>query len=204
MHECDSSETTDLLFRLGNGDRVSLERLMQLHRNYLRRIVDLRMERDLRRRIDPSDVVQETFLVVAKRIESYLKNRPASFRIWLRSTALEKLVDLRRRHLSEKRTVRREIHLSDVSSLALAQGLLGERPSQILSRKEVAEQVRRIMLQLGDTDREILLLRRVEELNNSEAATVLSIEPETARKRLGRAILRLTKLLAESRIRLDD
>ena len=203
MSDRDSTETGELLTRLGQGDRAALERLMELHRNYLRKLVDMRMEQALRRRVDPSDVVQETFAVVSQRIESFLKNRPASFRIWLRSTAMEKLIDLRRRHLAKKRSIGREIHLSDASSLDLARGLLGNRPSQILQRKELADQVREIIMRLGDTDREILLLRHVEELSNSEAAEVLSIEPDTARKRLGRAMIRLTTLLSDNNVRLD-
>ena len=204
LNERDSTETRDLLSRLGGGDQSALERLMEMHRIYLRKLVDVRMEPGLRRRVDPSDVVQETYIVVSQRIEKYLKNPPASFRVWLRSTAVEKLIDLRRRHLAKKRSIGREIHLSDASSMALARGLFGGRPSQILQRKELAEQVRQIIMQLGDTDREILLLRHVEELSNSEAAEVLFIEPDTARKRLGRAMIRLTTLLSDSDVRLDN
>lgn len=203
LSDRDSTETVNLLSRLGGGDRSAFGLLMEMHRIYLRKLVDVRMEPGIRRRVDPSDVVQETFIVVSHRIENYLKNPPASFRVWLRSMAVEKLIDLRRRHLAKKRSIGREIHLSDASSMALAKGLFSGRPSQILQRRELAEQVRQIMMRLGDTDREILLLRHVEELSNSEAAEVLSIEPDTARKRLGRAMIRLTTLLSDSDIRLD-
>jgi RNA polymerase sigma-70 factor (ECF subfamily) len=191
------------LARLDGGDRGVLERLIQLYHNYLRKLIDLRLDADLRTRIDPSDVLQETHLVVIQRIGDFLERRPASFRVWLRSTALERLVDLRRHHLAKKRSVRREINISDASSLALARRVPTSRPSQVVQRKELAERIRGIILSMETMDREILLLRHVEELSNAEAAEVLAVEPAAARKRLGRALFRLTKLLSDDGIELE-
>ncbi len=181
MNHQESNTTENLLARLDDGDRSALSPLIALHRNYLKKVVDSRMEEDLRRRIDPSDVVQEAQLAASQRLDYYLEKRPASFRIWLRSTALERLVDLRRRHLAEKRSVRRDRHLSDASSMALARHLLDGRPSQQVRRKELAEQVQEAILELAELDREILMLRQIEELSNAEAAEVLHIEPAAAR-----------------------
>ena len=72
MNDHDSTETRDLLSRLGGGDQSALERLMEMHRIYLRKLVDVRMEPGLRRRVDPSDVVQESFIVVSQGIEKSL------------------------------------------------------------------------------------------------------------------------------------
>ena len=180
MSNHDSNTTEGLRARLDDGDRSAFSPLIALHRNYLKKVIDSRMEEDLRRRVDPSDVVQEAQLAASKRLDYYLEKRPASFRIWLRSTALERLIDLRRRHLAEKRSVRRDRHLSDASSMALARHLLDGRPSQQVRRKELAEQVREAILELAEFDREILMLRQIEELTNAEAAEVLGIEPATA------------------------
>jgi len=46
-----------------------------------------------------------------------------------------------------------------------------------------------------ETDREILLMRTVEELPYQEIGCLLDIAPAAARKRYGRALLRLQKLL---------
>jgi len=62
----------------------------------------------------------------------------------------------------------------------------------------MAHQVRELVEALPENDREILLLRYVEELDNSEAALLLSIEPGTARKRHGRALKRLLSAMIES------
>lgn len=200
----ESSVTDDLLERTRRGDQEALGRLFNLHRDYLRRLIETHMENDLRARLDPSDVIQEAQLVVSQRIESFLQKRPATFRVWLRSTAMERLIDLRRRHLAEKRSVHREVPFSDASSMALATNLFLGRPSEDLQRKELTTRVRQAILELKPSDREILMLRHVEELSNAEAAEVLRIEPAASRKRLGRALIRLTRLLSDQGLQLDE
>ena len=200
----DSTVTDRLLARLDQGDRSALESLVALHRVYLKRLIDLRMTDELRGRVDPSDVVQETQLVVSQRIDDFLRRRTTTFRIWLRRTAMEKLVDVRRQHLAEKRSVRREVRLSDASSLAIAQQLLAGRPSEAMQRKELARQVRSAIQRLRELDREVLLLRYVEELSNAEVAELLDIDSATARKRHGRAIRRLGEQLSESGVSLKE
>lgn len=191
----DLTETEELLRRLDQGDDSALEQLLALHRDYLKRIIELRMENQLQGRIDASDVVQETQLVVSKRIQDFLNRRTVSFRVWLRCTAMERLVDLRRRHLAQKRSVYREVRISEGSSLAIARRLLSGRPSEAIQLKELSQQVRDAIERLNEFDREILLLRYVEELSNTEVAELLEIDPATARKRHGRAIRRLGQQL---------
>ena len=94
---------------------------------------------------------------------------------------------------------KRKYHMTEASSASIAERLLSG-PSQVLRKKELAEQVQAVIGKLPETDREILLLRYTEELTNQEAAEVLGIEPATARKRLGRAMRRLAELLDENDI----
>ena len=155
-------------------------------------------------RVDASDVVQETQIVIAKRIGDFIKRRPTSFRIWIRQKALEQLADQRRRHIgAEKRSVFKEQNMSDVSSMALARKLLAETPSKILRKIELQEQVRGLIEQLSENDREVLSLRHVEGLSNNEVADILEIDPNTARQRYGRALRRLHQQLAENDMSID-
>jgi RNA polymerase sigma-70 factor (ECF subfamily) len=137
-------------------------------------------------------------MVASRRIDDFLRRRPTSFRLWLRRKALEKLIDLRRYHvLAEKRSQRREVSLPDESSLALAASLFVERPSHILRRQELAARINRVISQLSENDREILLCRHIEQLTNGEIAELLEIDPVTASKRYGRAIRRLREKMIE-------
>ena len=99
----DSTETQDLLERLRAGDRAALDQLLSRHRSFLRRLIDLRLDPTLRARVDPSDVVQETQLEAARRIDDYLRRSPMPFRLWLRMTAEKRLNALWRQHAEAAR-----------------------------------------------------------------------------------------------------
>lgn len=192
----DSSETMRRLHSVSQGDGESLDELMDQHRGYLRRVVDAHMEPTLRRRIDPSDVVQETLLVASQRIDDYIQRRPASFRVWLRGTALERLVDARRRHLSLKRAAARDRNLADASSMAIAMAFLSG-PSQKAIRRELIQQVQAALQQLSNDDRDLLVMRHAEGLSNAEVAELLEVDPKAASKRYGRALQRLAEQLSK-------
>ena len=197
----DSEETIRLLEQVRAGDRQAFERLFERHRTHLRQLIEGRTDSRLRARIDPSDVVQETHLEAFRRLADYLERQPMPFHLWLRKMAYERLLNLRRDHVTAaRRSVTREVPLPDPLSLQLARRLLPGgsshgSPAARLARGELAAQMRQALAQLPDDDREILLLRYLDNLSNQECAALLEITPATASKRHGRAILRLHKVL---------
>jgi RNA polymerase sigma-70 factor (ECF subfamily) len=191
-------EAERLLDRVRAGDREALDRLLALHRDFLRRVVELRLDRRMRARVDASDVVQEAQLEAARRIDDYLQRRPMPFHVWLQKTAYENLLRIRRQHVEAGcRSVANEAPLPEASSLLLAQQLLGggPTPSQEVRERELAQQLRQAVGRLSDEDREILLLRGFEGLTNEEAGHVLGVEAATASKRYTRSLRNLRKLL---------
>jgi RNA polymerase sigma-70 factor (ECF subfamily) len=122
------------------------------------------------------------------------------FRLWLRRTAQERLLKVQRRHLkADCRAAVRDVPLPERSSVALAGRLLAEdsSPSRRLDRSETARSVRDAIARLPDADREVLLMRNFEGLSNQEVAYLLGLDPATASKRHGRALLRLRQLLLD-------
>jgi RNA polymerase sigma-70 factor (ECF subfamily) len=197
----DSTETRRLLEQSEGGDRAAFERLFARHRPDLRRFIARRLDPKLRARLDPSDVVQETQLEAYQRLPDYFRRRPMPFGVWLRKTAYQRLLMLRRQHLgAARRAVGREEPLPDRSSMLLARQFLrqGSTPSQQLARREMARRVRQAVAQLPEDDREILLMRTFERLSYQEAACILGVDAAAARKRHGRALLRLHRLLADA------
>jgi RNA polymerase sigma-70 factor (ECF subfamily) len=194
----DPEDVQRLLEQVGAGDRGALDRLLGRYRDYLRVMVGLRMDPHLQARVDPSDVVQEARLEAARRITDFLERRPMPFHLWLRQTAFENLLRLRRQHVeAECRTVQREVPLPDGSSALLARQLLGEgaTPSEQLAEAELAARLRQAVAQLPEDDREVVLMRNFEGLTNQEVSQVLGLDPAAASKRYGRALLRLRKVL---------
>jgi RNA polymerase sigma-70 factor (ECF subfamily) len=196
----DSVNTQRLLEQVHAGDRQALDRLFAQHRPYLHQLVELRLDPKLRQRVDPSDVVQETHLEAVRRLASYLEQPALPFRLWLRQLAYDRLLLAHRRHVKAAcRAVGEEVALPERSSLLLAQQLLagGSTPSQQLAQEELARRVRQAVAQLPETDREILLMRTFEGLSFEEVGYLLAIDPAAARKRHGRALLRLHTVLSE-------
>lgn len=193
-----NDNTESLLARGASGDAEAVGQLLEQHRPFLRRIVELRLDPSLRGRIDPSDVVQETQVEVIRRLVDYVQRRPMSFRVWLHETTCQRLAMLWRHHRgAQRRSVVREVVLPAESSIALAQSLLAESPSEYLQQQELTQKVREAVSRLAAADREIVLLRNFEELTNQESAERLGIDEMAASKRYGRALLRLRKHLQE-------
>ena len=66
-----------------------------------------------------------------------------------------------------------------------------------INRREAARAIQRALAKLSDQDREIVLMRWIEGLCYADIASVLGIEEATARKRHGRVLIRLHRLLKE-------
>ena len=201
--QSDSTETERLLSQAQRGSTAARDELVDRHLEAVRALVDRRFDPKLHPRVDPSDIVQETQIEAAGRLNEYLQRRPMPFRLWLLKTAHERLLKVERQHLrTAKRSVLREVPIPDRSSLQLGRSLIasGTSPSRQASRQERAQRVRRVMARLSETDREMVMLRNFEGLSNLEAACLLEVEPETAKKRYARAILRLQRLLGEEGI----
>ena len=69
-------EDADLIRRAAEGDSGAMAALFTRHRDRLERVVSLRLDPRLRGRIDPADVLQETYLEVSRRIGEYTR-RPS-------------------------------------------------------------------------------------------------------------------------------
>jgi RNA polymerase sigma-70 factor (ECF subfamily) len=194
----DSLETDRLLDQASQGDERAFQQLFEQFRPRLKEFIALRLDRQLRPRIDASDILQETQIEVHRRLKSFVSRRPMPFHVWLHKTAYERLVMTRRQHLGAlKRQAGRDVPLPERSSLVLARKLLlsGLTPSEQASRQELARRVHVALAELSESDREILLMRVVDGLAFDEIAGILDVESTTARKRHGRAILRLHQAL---------
>jgi RNA polymerase sigma-70 factor, ECF subfamily len=198
------SETVHLVERIRGGDRRALADLFQRHRDRLRRMVELRMDSRLHGRVDASDVIQDGFLDVAKRVESYLSDPRLPVFLWLRLVVGDRLAMVHRQHLGTKmRDVAQEVSLyrgalPQTSSAALASMLLGRltSPSHAAIRAEQILQVQEAINSLDPLDREVVALRHFEQLSRAETALVLGITEEAGAKRYIRALKKLKTILA--------
>jgi RNA polymerase sigma-70 factor (ECF subfamily) len=186
-----------------HGDEAALAVLFERHRLRLERMVLLRMDRRLQGRVDPADVVQESYLEVRGKFSQYCADSHLPFFLWLRLEVGQKLIDLHRFHLGTKmRDAGQEVSLHrgalpQVTSLSLAEHLLGKltTASRAAMRAELKLRIQEALNSMDPQDREVLILRHFEELSNSEAAQVMGIKPSAAVNRYVRALKRLKDVL---------
>lgn len=198
-----SLDNSTVLETLRAGGEQALARLFEEYSGRLKRMVKLRMDRRLQGRLDPSDVIQESYLEVARRFRDYLTQPDLPFYLWLRFLTGQKLIDLHRRHLGTKmRDVGQEVSLRrgafpEASSVSLAAQLLGQltSASQAMVRAETQVKVQEALNAMDALDREVLTLRHFELLSNDETAAVLGITKQAASNRFVRALKRLRSLL---------
>jgi len=200
----DSSETEALIRRVEGGDERAVSELFARHRDRLRRMVKLRLDRRLQGRLDASDVLQEAYLDVAKRAGEYRANPTMPVFLWLRLITGQRLMALHRMHLgAQMRDVGQEVSihrgaLPPASSISIAAMPLGRitSPTRAASRAELQVRLQDVLNSMDPIDREVLTLRHFEELGNSETAQVLGITKSAASSRYIRAVMRLKKELA--------
>ncbi len=195
------ADIVDLLARVRGGDQSALAELYARHRDKLRRMVQLRLDRRLAGRVSPSDVLQEAYIDAVKRIDHYFEKPDQPFFGWLRLVVGQRLADVHREHLALKRDVGQEVPINrgaaGADSACLAACLLGTgtSPSHAAARAESFARLEEALDQMDPLDREVLALRHFEELSNTDTAAILDIQPAAASKRYVRALARLKQIL---------
>jgi RNA polymerase sigma-70 factor (subfamily 1) len=195
----------ELTARMRAGSEEALAEVFSHYRERLRRIISFRLDHRVAGRVSDSDVLQETYIAAAKRLNHFSKHQEMPAFLWLRLLVGQQLTDLHRQHLqAEMRDVRREVSLqpsapSPHTSMAIAAKLVGQMTavSEIVARAERIERLEATLNQMDPIDREVIALRHFEELSNVETAKVLGIERAAASKRYIRAMSRLSELMAE-------
>jgi RNA polymerase sigma-70 factor (ECF subfamily) len=193
----------DLIERATVGDEHALADLFERYRASLRQMVRLRLDPRLHGRVDASDVIQEAYLDLARKIRKPELRPDLPFFLWLRLVVGERLLRIHRHHLGvAMRDAGREISLQrgsipGASSSSLAAHLLGRvsSASRVAARAEMQRLLQDALNSMDPIDREVIALRHFEELSNAEAAQVLGITKAGASKRYVRAMLRLQVVL---------
>lgn len=191
-----------LLTRAKAGDALAVAELFEQHRARLRRMIEIRLDQRLAGRVDPSDVLQDTFIDLQHLIREF-EEGDLPFFLWLRLKVGHRLTYLHRYHLgAQKRSASREVSLlkgpmPSVSSVSLASQLMGRitSASNAAIRAETRLRLQDALNTMESIDREVLVLRHFEDLTNGETAQVLGISQNAASNRYVRALGRLKDAL---------
>lgn len=193
----------DIVDALRRDREEALAEYFSLVQGRLKRIVNFRLDYRLNGRVSESDVIQETYVRAAKRIDSFLEKDDMPFFVWLRLEVNQKLHEIHRHHFgAEKRDIRKELKIgqaneSGKTSMALAAHIVAQltSPSRLIERAEQISILERSLADMNTLDREVIALRHFEELSNIETAKILGIETSAASKRYLRALKKLREIM---------
>src|SRR5262249_35843416 len=155
---------------------AALGRLLERYGNYLTLLARLQVGRRLRGKLDPSDLVQETFLKAHRDFARFRGDTEPEFVAWLRQILAAGLAGQVRRYLgTQGRDPRLERQLEgelEQSSRALDGGLMapGSTPSQQAARREQAVLLADALERLPAHYREVIILHHLEGLTLSQTA----------------------------------
>lgn len=204
MKQSTSSEA-DLRRALRDNRTETFGDLSLQHRPFLRKLVQMRMDRRLRARIDPSDIIQITLFEASRRLDEYLDNPKVSFRRWLAYLAEQNTVAAFRQHMqAKKRSASREqsatpsAHVDGVIP-ELAELLVSDitDPAISVARLERRERLYERLSSMREEDQQIVHLRFFLGLSHSEIAETLNITRDAAAQRGHRALKRLMLITSD-------
>lgn len=190
-------QVEDLLDLAREGQGESLGKLLQLYRNYLTILATTQLDRRLRRRMSPSDLVQETMLAAHRDFGQFRGHCEREFIAWLRQILIHSLHHAVETHVKAKRRdVRCEVSIEQVSAaldrsvINFAQILAdnGPSPSAPAHQRERAVAVADQLARLRPEYRDVIVLRNLQGLSFDEVAERMERNPGAVRMLWLRAI----------------
>jgi RNA polymerase sigma-70 factor (ECF subfamily) len=157
----------------------------------------------LRSKLDPSDLVQQTLLQAYQALDQFRGHSEAEWAAWLRQILARNLAQALRDFGRAKRDLAREQSLQaalDASSARLEAWLAADQssPSQRAERAEQALRLAEALEQLPDAQREALVMQHWQGLSLAEIGVSLGRSPEAVTGLIKRGLKQLRHVMQES------
>ena len=193
-----SHKTRQLVVLAKDGDKSALSQLYMVYAERVRRILRLRMSKELRPKLDSMDLVQDALLSALGGIGDFTYKNEGDFLRWLSRIAQNALRDNLDKLYTDKRDIRKEVRRVDFNPttgggfVAAAVPIEATTPSMIMSRKEDLDKLEKAIDELKPEYREVIVLTKIEELSYREIGERLSKSPDAVRMLVPSAMAELT------------
>ena len=189
-----------LIAQARGGDPAALGALLELYRNYLRLVARSLIGAALRVKLEPSDLVQETFLKAHQEFGGFRGQGEHELVAWLRRILARTLADQVKHHRRKGRDHQRQESLDlllERSDAAIQQALASHAgsPSERATRREQAVLLADAVNQLPPDYREVFILRTLEHIPFEEIAAKMGRSVGAVRMLWTRALERLNRML---------
>ncbi len=191
-------DTVFSLRRWHQGDRSSLDQLLQRDLPWIRDYVQRRLGPKLQRKADAEDYLQDVLVEALRYTPKFMVQSRKQFRALLGRIAENIMCNHLDYFAARRRDMDRESPLPRDSVLNLqVTASSGDRPSQIAMKKEENAWLRLALELMEPEDRRIILLRDWDALSFKRIGTELGISGDAARMRHGRAMEMLVMEIGE-------
>jgi RNA polymerase sigma-70 factor (ECF subfamily) len=181
---------TDLLLEARAGSTAALGELLETCRAYLLVVARHELRAPLQAKLDPADLVQETFIEATRDFADFRGETEAQLLGWLRGILRHNLADVTRRYETNARCVSQEVPLHNASAAPSPAGEAKTVCEQLIAREQ-RRALDAAVQRLPASYRQVLQLRYGQACSFAEIAMSLQRSPEAARKLWSRALGRL-------------
>ena len=191
-------KTQELVVLAKAGDDSALDQLCKVYGERVRRIIRLRMGKELRPKLDSMDLVQDALVSALGGLEQFTYKNEGDFLRWLSRITQNALRDNLDKLYTDKRDIRKEVRRVDFNSttgggfVATAGPIEATTPSVIMSRKEDLDKLEEAIDKLKPDYREVIVLSKIEGLSYKEIGDRLGKSIDSVGHLLSRAMVSLT------------
>lgn len=197
-------QQTQIINDLRAEPSATLSRVFGDNRAMLKRFVATRMSREIRGRVDASDIIQETYTEAFKRLDDYLENPSIPFLKWLYLLADQNAAAAYRKHVgTQKRSTKKEqpIHSDSASFFGndLQRVAVSDHtgPLQHFARIERRMSLERAISTLPVPSQAVVRMRFLEDKSLAEISEVLGLSIDAVSKRAMRSLVKLSHVVEE-------
>lgn len=183
-------ESINLVRRIQAGDSTAWDALYLRYRDQLILSIRCRLGASLRARLESEDILHSVFKDALSDLQHFEPEHARALNHYLHTCVLNKIRNKADYYAAQKR--QGEVRLSD-SLAARLPNSAGSTPQYHDSPRYAA--LEHALARLPEEMREVVLLRRVEELSNAEVAELIGKTPEAASKLYNRGLARLATLM---------
>lgn len=183
----DGSDGSAVLERAREGSREALDRLFAACGGRLLALIRLRLGPELRGTLESRDILQETFLAAFENLDRFRGSDRETMMAWLARIAQNEIRRQATYQGRRKRDVRRAVPLEDERLEAAVRSA-----SSRLVLDERRRRLERALERLPEAAREVIVLRRLEELSYPQIGERLGKAPDACRVGFARAMAALT------------
>ena len=185
----------ELICRFIDGDQSSIEKLIKLHKNKVYGYISMY----IRDQALVEDIFQDTFLKVIQSLKSGRYQDNGRFISWVMRIAHNLIIDHFRRE-KQMSVISNDDYECDIFN---SKKLSEANVEDVMVKRQVIQDVRRLIQMLPEDQREVVILRHYTGLSFKEIADITNVSINTALGRMRYALINMRKLMEDHNINLE-